>query len=109
MSEKVKIKYRTDKKRCNPEYTEYLEDQKFQLGEHEFTPHKNKYDSNIPVDDFDYEMLRFIIAYIKDNEITSIKLNHSNGVNLYVSRILYYCRECNNNYDDHNYHYRNCL
>ena len=68
MSERVKIKYRTDKKRCNPEYTEYLEDKKFQLGEHEFTPHRNKNDNNIPVDDMQYEMVRFAIAYIQDKD-----------------------------------------
>ena len=68
MSEKVKIKYRTDKKRCNPEYTEYLEDKKFQLGEHEFTPHRNKNDNTIPVDDMQYEMVRFAIAYIQDKD-----------------------------------------
>ena len=83
MSEKVKIKYRTDKKRCNPEYTEYLEDQKFQLGEHEFTPHRNKNDNNIPVDDILYEAVRFAIAYIQD-EGTMISYNeyHNNHDNL---------------------------
>ena len=70
MSEKVKIKYRTDKTRCNPEYTEYLEDKKFQLGEHEFTPHRNKNDNNIPVDDILYEAVRFAIAYIQDEDTT---------------------------------------
>ena len=78
MSEKVKIKYRTDEKRCNPEYTEYLEDKKFQLGEHEFTPHRNKNDNNIPVDDMLYEMVRFAIAYIQDKG-TMISNNEYNN------------------------------
>ena len=82
MSEKVKIKYRTDKKRCNPEYTEYLEDKKFQLGEHELTPHRNKNDNNIPVDDILYEMVRFAIAYIQDKD-TMISYNDNEYHNIH--------------------------
>ena len=73
--EKSKIKYRTLKQLCDPKCTEYLEDQKFQLGEHEFTPHYNRLGRNIPVDDGDYELLRFMIAYIQDKD-TVIENNH---------------------------------
>ena len=99
MSEKVKIKYRTDEKRCNPEYTEYLEDKKFQLGEHEFTPHRNKNDNNIPVDDMLYEMVRFAIAYIQDKG-TMISdneyYNDHNDLNEWVRNYTSMTRSCIN-------------
>ena len=99
MSEKVKIKYRTDEKRCNPEYTEYLEDKKFQLGEHEFTPHRNKNDNTIPVDDMQYEMVRFAIAYIQDKG-TMISdneyYNDHNDLNEWVRNYTSMTRSCIN-------------